>query len=174
MKIHILIDGYNLIRNYPPLAREEYRDFSRGREALLQWLAAYRRTAPHPITVVFDGHKGGARVEERDVYKGIKILFSRSGQTADDLIKGLVSREGGKFLVVTSDLELGSYCRSCRAGVIPSESFALRVEEKKRVKGRQELLAEEEMPSPLKKKKKGEAFRISQKAKKEKKLLEKL
>ncbi|MEW6184151.1 MAG: NYN domain-containing protein [Thermodesulfobacteriota bacterium] len=173
MAFHIIIDGYNLIRNYPPLAKEEYRDFSRGREALLQWLAAYRKMAPHPFTVVFDGHKGGALAEERDVYKGIKILYSRSGQTADDLIKGLVSREGERFLVVTSDLELGNYCRSCRAGVIPSQSFTARVEEKERLKNRQGFGDEEEIPTPLKKKK-GKAFRMSKKVKKEKKLWEKL
>src|SRR4030043_2088778 len=172
MAIHILIDGYNLIRNYPPLTRVEYRDFTKGREALLQWLARYRQTTPNPITVVFDGQKGSGLAEERDVYKGIKILYSHAGQTADEGIKRLAAREGGKFLVVTSDLELSTYCRSYQTGSIRSEEFAHKVEEKilKRDKG----VIEEEEPEILPKKKKGTAFRISKKAKREKKFWEHL
>ena len=172
MTIHILIDGYNLIRNYPPLSRVEYRDFTKGREALLEWLAQYRQTTPNPITVVFDGQKGGGFKEERDVYKGIKILYSRAGQTADEVIKRLAAQEGGKFLVVTSDLELSSYCRSYQTGTIRSEEFANKVEEK--IVTRDKGVIEEEELKILPKKKKGSAFRLSKKAKKEKKYWEHL
>ena len=51
--------------------------------------------------MIFDGGKGGDLVEGRDVYKGIKVLYSPLGKTADDLIKGLVDREGEKTLVIT-------------------------------------------------------------------------
>ena len=59
MKIHILIDGYNLIRKYSPLSRVEEADFSKRPEKLLEWLSQYRQKIPNPITVVFDGGKGG-------------------------------------------------------------------------------------------------------------------
>ena len=172
MPIHILIDGYNLIRNYSPLSRAEKADFSQGRERLLEWLSLYRRKIPNPITVVFDGGQGDALAEGRDIYKGIKILYSSQGQTADDIIKRLVKKDGGKILVVTSDQELGSYCRFFKAGWIRSEEFAHRVQDQIWTLDQKPL--KEDDPADLPKKKKGNAFRPSKKAKREKKYWEHL
>ncbi len=166
MKIHILIDGYNLIRNYPPLSRAEKADFSQGRERLLEWLSLYRRTTPNPITVAFDGGQGDALAEGRDIFKGIKVLYSSRGQTADDIIKRLAKKDGGKILVVTSDQELGSYCRFFKTGWIRSEEFAHRIQEQILALDQKPL--KEEDPEDLPKKKKGNAFRTKKKAKKEK------
>jgi uncharacterized protein len=167
MTIHILIDGYNLIRKYPPLSRVEEAEFSKGREKLLDWLSQYRRKITNPLTVVFDGGKGGGLSEGRDIYKGIKILYSPQGQTADDIIKRLVKKEEGKILVVTSDQELGSYCRFFKKGWIRSEDFARRIQEQIWT-GDQQTFKEDD-PEDRPKKKKGAAFRLSKKAKREKK-----
>jgi uncharacterized protein len=165
MPVHIIIDGYNLIRKFPPLSRIEEKDFSKGREMLLEWLSRYRQKIPNSITVVFDGGKGGALSEGRDIYKGIKIRYSPLRQTADDIIKRLVDEEGEKFLVVTSDQELGSYCRFYKAGWIRSEEFAHRILEK--INDEDKGVFKEENQDTLPKKKKGTAYRLSKKAKKE-------
>ncbi len=167
MSILLVIDGYNLIRKFSPLSRAEEADFSRGREKLLEWLSLYRQKVPNPITVVFDGGKGGELVEGRDIFKGIKIRYSPLGQTADDIIKGLVDRDGEKILVVTSDRELGSYCQFRKAGWIRSEDFAQKIQEK--ILGVEKGGLEEEESTSPPKRKKGTAFRLSKKAKKEKK-----
>jgi predicted RNA-binding protein with PIN domain len=172
MTIHILIDGYNLIRKYPPLSRVEKADFSQGREKLLEWLSQYRQKIPNPVTVIFDGGQGGALVEGRDIYKGIKILYSPLGQTADDIIKRLAKREGEKTLVVTSDQELGSYCRFFKAGWIRSEDFAHRIQEQ--IWSEDQKTFQEDDPEDPPKKKRGTAFRLSKKTKKEKKYWEHL
>jgi len=171
MKLHLLIDGYNLIRNHTPLARAEARDFSQGRQALLTWLAEYRKTAFHPITVVFDGGKGESPVEERDLFRGIKILYSRAGETADEVIKKMAARERGRFLVITSDRELARSCRSYGAEVVRSEAFARKVEERRFGGGDAD---EEEEDSVRRKKKKGASFRLSKKAKRDRRIWEKL
>ena len=44
MAIHLIIDGYNLIRQSPELLAQESQDLSWGRDALLEKLAAYRRS----------------------------------------------------------------------------------------------------------------------------------
>ena len=130
MAVQVIIDGYNLIRLYQPLARVELRDFSQGREKLLHWLAEYRRTKPLSMMVVFDGGQGGGFSEEHDLYKGIKITYSPLGQTADDIIKRLVRKNPAQSLVVSSDLELVNYCRSQGAGAMGSLEFASRVNAK--------------------------------------------
>jgi predicted RNA-binding protein with PIN domain len=55
MSIHIIIDGYNLIRQSTTLSTLDQQDIMLGREALVDMLAAYRKIKPHRITVVFDG-----------------------------------------------------------------------------------------------------------------------
>lgn len=172
MAIHILIDGYNLIRKYPPLSQVEKADFSKGREKLLEWLSQYRRKIANPITVVFDGGKGGDPDGGRDIYRGIKVRYSPQGQTADDIIKRMVKKEGEKILVVTSDQELGSYCRFFKTGWIRSEDFSRRIQEQI-WSGDQDSFPEND-PGDLPKKKKGTAFRLSKKAKREKKYWEHL
>jgi predicted RNA-binding protein with PIN domain len=167
--IRLIVDGYNLIRKFPPLSRAEEANFSRGREMLLEWLSQYRQKVPNPITVVFDGGKGGGLVEGRDIYKGIKVLYSPLGKTADDLIKGLVDREGEKSLVVTSDRELGSYCHFRKSGWIRSEEFAHKIQET--ILGLEKGGTEEEEPMASPKRKKGTAHRPSKKVKKERKYL---
>lgn len=171
MAFHLLIDGYNLIRNFSPLAQVEARDFAQGRTALLEWLAEYRQRSPYPVTVVFDGREGPSPLEARDLYRGIKVVYSRAGETADEVIERMTGRERGKFLVVTSDRELARSCRSQGAEVIGSETFAHRVE----AKLFSEKSSEEEEETPQRgKKKKGAPFRLSKKAKRERRLREKL
>ena len=168
----IIIDGYNLIRKFPPLSRVEAQNFSRGREVLLEWLTEYRRQKPHPITVVFDGVRGGGFSEERDFFKGIKVLYSQIGQTADDIIKRLVSKAPGNLLVVTSDVELGFFCRARSAGWIPSEEFAHRIQKKSQGQGRED--DDHEAIDNRPGKKKGLARRPSKQKKSEKMYWEKI
>jgi predicted RNA-binding protein with PIN domain len=173
MAVQIIIDGYNLIRHYPPLAQAELRDFSQGREELLHWLAEYRRTKPLSMTVVFDGGQGGGFSEEHDIYKGIKISYSPLGQTADDIIKRLVRNKPAQSLVVSSDLELVNYCRSQGAGAMGSPEFASRVNANL---GRNEKSEpkDEEAETLRPGKKKGASHRISKRKKRETRFWEKV
>jgi len=54
MSFHIIIDGYNLIRQSCTLAAFDQKDLQLGREVLLDKLAAYKKIKHHKITVVFD------------------------------------------------------------------------------------------------------------------------
>lgn len=107
MALHLIVDGYNLIRQSPRLSLLEARDLEAGREALLESLAAYRRRRPgHQITVVFDGWQSGGRQETRDQFQGVKVIFSRLGERADEVIKRLLAKERQRALVISSDREL--------------------------------------------------------------------
>jgi hypothetical protein len=166
MSIRIVIDGYNLIRNYSPLAQMEQTDFSRGREMLLKWLAAYRQEHPGAVLVVFDGGQGSGFQEEHDLFKGIHITYSPRGQTADDIIKRLITSRADNTLVVSSDRELAAFCRSRGAGTIGAREFADRIQ--KRLEGESKPDEEDEPPfvsGP--RRKKGLSRRPSKKQKKE-------
>ena len=100
MAIHIIIDGYNLIRQSPDLARLDRQDLQLGREALVDMLATYKKLKPHAITVVFDGMDPPSLFGSRDRAKGIAIRYSQGGESADDLIRRMARKEKGKALGV--------------------------------------------------------------------------
>jgi predicted RNA-binding protein with PIN domain len=127
MGLHLIIDGYNLIRQSADLGRIDRRDITAGRDALLARLAAYRRLKPHPITVVFDGAGAPEGTPERDRVLGVRVVYSRRGETADAVIARMARQEGQKAVVVTSDHGLARAVEAAGATVLDSLEFASRV-----------------------------------------------
>ena len=123
MSIHIIIDGYNLIRNSSSLRTLDLEDIQLGRDALVEMLAVYKRIKAHKVTIVFDGTNAPTHFQHRQRIKGIDLIFSRSGQTADTVIKKMASREREKSLVVSSDREIVRSAESHQAATIRSPDF---------------------------------------------------
>lgn len=127
MALHIIIDGYNLIRQSRELAAIDRRDMQAGREALLDKLARYRKVKPYRVTVVFDGSYEKGLYPRRDTYKGITVIYSSGADTADDVIKSLAEKEL-RLLVVSSDKSVAAYCELHGAESISSPDFEMRME----------------------------------------------
>ena len=126
MALHLIIDGYNLIRQSPYLQAVEARDLELGRAALLANLTDYRKSKPqHKITVVFDGWLGGDLKETRDRQAGMVIIYSRRGERADEVIKRLLDKERGRGVVVSSDRELQDYADRVGAAWISAPEFEI-------------------------------------------------
>ncbi|UCD31493.1 MAG: NYN domain-containing protein [Desulfobacterales bacterium] len=123
MSIHIIVDGYNLIRQSDTLSRLDDEDIQLGREALLDRLAAYRRTRHHRITVVFDGANAPLFSQHKKQIKGILVKFSHSGESADAVIERMVHHEREKALVVSSDLAIVNFAAARGAATISSPKF---------------------------------------------------
>lgn len=103
--MRILVDGYNLIRHIPELALADREDLEVGRDELVDSLSRYRSGKGHKITVVFDGadsYFSGGDTEKR---KGITIIFSRHGRSADDVIMKMCL-DNKADVVVTADGDL--------------------------------------------------------------------
>ncbi|MBC2710118.1 MAG: NYN domain-containing protein [Desulfosarcina sp.] len=123
MAIHIIIDGYNLIRQSPELSGLDRQDLQLGRDALVDVLAAYKKIKPHKISVVFDGTAGPSLYGSRDRVKGIAIRYSQGGESADDVIRRMARREKAQALVVSSDREVMTAAESAGATVMDSAAF---------------------------------------------------
>ena len=121
--MHIVIDGYNLIRQSDTLRRFEKTSLEDGRKALIRFIAPYRQEKGHRITIVFDGWKTGSPQEERDREGGLDIIYSRRGETADDVIKRIAETSGEEVLVVTADRAIASFAERRGRTVIPSRDF---------------------------------------------------
>jgi predicted RNA-binding protein with PIN domain len=120
--VRILVDGYSLLHNWPQLAPRKARHSAAAREELIHVLTQYRDAIGTPITVVFDGAGAPVGTPKVESTPELEILYSRSGQTADDVIERAAYRlvEFGEVLVVTDDnaerdtvLSLGSMASGC-------------------------------------------------------------
>jgi len=120
--VRILIDGYSLLHNWPELAPGQPRHSERARDELIRILTLYHDAAGEPITIFFDGAGAPVSAQKAQSSRDVEVLFSRAGQTADDLIERAAHRfqEYGQVLVVTDDFAerdtveaLGGMVSSC-------------------------------------------------------------
>lgn len=129
MAVHIIIDGYNLIRQSNRLSDLDRQELQLGREALLDTLAAYKRKAPHRITVVFDGLSAPEYIEHRERIQGIDVTYSSHGESADTVIMRMAARKREKALVVSSDREIVQSVSARGAATISSPDFEHKITE---------------------------------------------
>ena len=129
MSLHLIIDGYNIIRQSKRLSALDQRDIELGRHGLLHLLVPYKKLRNHQITVVFDGRDALAYYAAQDQYQGIRIRFSRAPELADDVIKELVTKERERAVVVTSDRELMRFAQEKGAAAIQSLQFEEKLQE---------------------------------------------
>jgi uncharacterized protein len=123
----IIVDGYNVIRQWPELAMLDRSDLQAGREALLRALQEYRRVKGHRVTVVFDGREAGGFSESAESAGGIGVRYSRRGETADALIARLAAEAGPGTAVVSSDHEVMAAARRHGAAWLSAAEFMSRL-----------------------------------------------
>jgi predicted RNA-binding protein with PIN domain len=121
--MHIIIDGYNLIRQSDALRRYERLSLEAGRNALIRSVSHYKQRRGHKVTIVFDGWQGGPVEEERDKLSGIDIIYSRKGEKADEVIKRMVQERSEEIVVVTSDRDIADFVSRRGGTAISSQDF---------------------------------------------------
>lgn len=99
MPIHLLIDGYNLLKRMG----FDRGDLETARKELLDRLAAYKRDRGARITVVFDAYRSFSLNRTRENHKGVEVVFSRENETADDVIVERIRTRQTGLVVVSSD-----------------------------------------------------------------------
>ena len=102
----ILVDGYSLLHNWLELAPGQPRHSARAREELIHVLTRYHDATGTPVTIFFDGSGAPAGTLPPESNPAIEVLFSRAGQTADQMIERAAHRFSahGEVLAVTDDV----------------------------------------------------------------------
>ncbi|WP_031061726.1 NYN domain-containing protein [Streptomyces sp. NRRL F-5527] len=116
---HLLVDGYNVTKTgYPQMPLEKQR------LRLLGQLAQLAAQTGAEVTCVFDGAELAAPVLLAPP-RGVRVLFSKPGVTADELIRQLVRAEppGRPVIVASTDREVADGV--ARAGARPVASAVL-------------------------------------------------
>jgi predicted RNA-binding protein with PIN domain len=103
--VRILVDGYSLLHQWPELAPGQPRHSARAREALIDMLTQYQDASSTPVTVFFDGSGKAPAPSAGTAKQAVEVIYSHSGQTADDLIERAAHRfqPYGEVMVVTND-----------------------------------------------------------------------
>jgi predicted RNA-binding protein with PIN domain len=117
-RVHLVVDGYNVTKTgYGDLSLEQQR------ARLISGLAVLGAQTGAEVTVVFDGAERPPAAPAAP--RGVRVLFSRPGEIADEVIRRLVRAEpaGRPIVVISSDREIADGVR--RAGAHPLASVAL-------------------------------------------------
>jgi predicted RNA-binding protein with PIN domain len=117
-KVHLIVDGYNVTkRGFGEMSLEQQR------RRLVAGLGGLAAQTCAEVTAVFDGAERVHGLPPPP--RGVRVLFSQQGETADDLIRQLVRAEpaGRPVVVVSSDKEVANGV--WRHGAYPLASDAL-------------------------------------------------
>jgi predicted RNA-binding protein with PIN domain len=121
--VRILVDGYSLLHNWPELAPGQSRHTAAARDELIRRLTLYQDAIGTPLTIFFDGASRPSGKPPASSSSEVEVLYSRTGQTADQMIERAACRfrPYGEVLAVTDDhaerdmvISLGGSISSCR------------------------------------------------------------
>jgi len=102
----ILVDGYNIIKNTPSLQAIGAKNLAAARDLLVSQLVNRYRHTPHQVIVVFDGSDTREQISHD---RRVRIIYSRHGETADNVIARLAaqaSAAGREVEMYSNDREL--------------------------------------------------------------------
>ena len=124
--VRILVDGFSLLHRWPELAPGKPRHSAAARDELARWLMQYGDAIGTPITVVFDGAGPKADLApEVASSREFEVIYSKAGQTADDIIEWVAARllAYGEVLVVSNDYAVRDTVAAVGARVCSCEHF---------------------------------------------------
>jgi len=123
-QVHVIVDGYNVTKTgYPDLPLEQQR------ARLVAGLVALAARSGAEVTCCFDGATVTGHVPSMS-RRGVRVLFSKPGEIADELIRRLVRAEpeGRPVIVVSSDREVADGVRRHAARPVSSAALVRRLE----------------------------------------------
>jgi predicted RNA-binding protein with PIN domain len=121
-KAHMIVDGYNVTKTgFGEMSLEQQRN------RLIGAMAGLGAQTGAEVTVVFDG--ADRMVGLPAAPRGVRVLFSKKGEIADELIRRLVRAEppGRPIIVISSDREVADGVRRHGAYPLSAETLLRRM-----------------------------------------------
>ena len=126
----LVVDGYNIIHAWPSLKRLLGVSLEAARDKLIERLSVYGLVTGAEVTVVFDSHHSATRTNSEQMVEGVRVIFSRKGHSADQVIERMAyaaTGAGGVVTVVTSDHSQSDMVRGMGGAVISAIELERRV-----------------------------------------------
>jgi len=92
----IIIDGYNIIDNWPELAQTKNHSLEGSREQLCRILANYASYSGNTVWVAFSGQFSGHARAGEETIEGVRAFYSPTGQGTINLLQKLAKQAGSK------------------------------------------------------------------------------
>ena len=122
----LIIDGYNVLFNWPELAEMAKIDLGMARTRLIEILGDFAAFKNFRMVLVFDGYRAKGNPGQKSRWEKVEIVYTKEGQTGDAYIESLATRIGHNYStrVVTSDslVQLSSF----RSGLLRMSARELR------------------------------------------------
>ena len=124
MKPHLIIDGYNLIFQFPELRRMLERDLESARDGLVERMISYSESNKIFSIIIFDGDRRSPNMQKQSRY--LQVRFSKYPEKADPLIKKMIEKTSRDIplMIVSSDREIMNFARLYGFKAISSQQFA--------------------------------------------------
>lgn len=127
---YLLVDGYNVIHDWPELKELLPVDYGAARDKLVDILANYQGFIQCKLLVVFDAYKVKGGVGSYEKIGGVDVVYTKEAETADMYIEKVTHQIGKKHnvRVVTSDSLEQMIITGHGALKTSSEAFRIEVE----------------------------------------------
>lgn len=142
----VIVDGHNLIFNFFKAGKLNREKIDYIKEKLIGDLSVYKSQKKCDVIAVFDARNSENKRRSMQIVDGVKVIYSRKNETADDIIEELTGAETRKtdagagyrnIFVVTSDylqqkvvLRKNVYRKSCREFHIELKDLKKEIREK--------------------------------------------
>jgi uncharacterized protein len=126
----LVVDGYNIIHAWPSLKRLLGVSLEAARDKLIERLSIYGLVTGADVTVVFDSHQKSSHSDAEQLVEGVRVIFTRRGHSADQVIERIAyeaTGAGGVVTVATSDHSQGDMVRGMGGAVISATELERRV-----------------------------------------------
>ncbi|MCT8136414.1 NYN domain-containing protein [Anaerobacillus sp. CMMVII] len=105
MREILLVDGYNIIGDWPELKLLKKNDLEGARDLLVEKMAEYQAYSGMEVIIIFDAHMVSGIGKKYKNFR-LEIIYTRENETADERIEKLVKklkRIDTQVYVATSD-----------------------------------------------------------------------
>lgn len=142
----VIVDGHNLIFDFFKAGKLSGEKIDYIKEKLISDLSVYKSQKNCDVVIVFDARNSENQRRSTQIIDGVKVIYSRKNETADDIIEELAVAETRKtdartgyrnIFVVTSDyhqqkvvLRKNVYRKSCREFNIELKDLKKEIREK--------------------------------------------
>ena len=122
---HLLIDGNNVGRAWPEVARLWRRDRASAQQRVVDEVRAWHDAMGWRVSTVFDGRGDRVAIEQPTGEATFVVAYAPRGMTADDVIEQWVARAQvpAEWVVATADRALAQQIAALGADTIDPETL---------------------------------------------------
>ncbi|KUO49919.1 MAG: hypothetical protein APF76_01740 [Desulfitibacter sp. BRH_c19] len=102
---YLIVDGYNVINNWPILINLKNDNLEMARDKLVEMLQNYQGTQDINVIVVYDAYLSKAKMRNVSSQGKVQVVYTKAGETADTLIERMIGELPARssITVVTND-----------------------------------------------------------------------